>query len=248
MSLPDATRVLAAMEATWPPADTMRAGPWRIREGRGGGKRVSAATAEDTIAAADIPTAEHKMRALGQTPLFMLRPGEAATDRLLGGRGYALVDPVTLYAGPVALFTHEPVRRMTAFTLWPPLAIMRDIWSAGGLGPERIAVMERVARPKTGIFARHTDRPAGVAFAAADGDVAMVHAIEVVPELRKQGVGTNILRLSAHWAQSQGASHIALAVTRSNESANALYSSLGLQVVGHYHYRSWTGEQARNPQ
>jgi N-acetylglutamate synthase len=33
-----------AMEATWPPAATTRLGPWLLRDGKGGGKRVSAAT------------------------------------------------------------------------------------------------------------------------------------------------------------------------------------------------------------
>ena len=34
----------AALEATWPPARAWTVGPWRIRDGAGGGKRVSAAT------------------------------------------------------------------------------------------------------------------------------------------------------------------------------------------------------------
>ena len=36
----------AAMDATWPAAAMHRAGPWMLRNGAGGGKRVSAATAE----------------------------------------------------------------------------------------------------------------------------------------------------------------------------------------------------------
>jgi N-acetylglutamate synthase len=42
------------LEATWPPAARHRAGPWVLRDGAGGGKRVSAATAEGPVTAADL--------------------------------------------------------------------------------------------------------------------------------------------------------------------------------------------------
>ncbi|TMV56955.1 GNAT family N-acetyltransferase, partial [Thioclava sp. BHET1] len=43
---PDGEAIFAALDASWPAAALHHAGPWLIREGRGGGKRVSAATAE----------------------------------------------------------------------------------------------------------------------------------------------------------------------------------------------------------
>ncbi len=237
MSQPTVAEVFAALSATWPAAATTRQGPWTIRDGQGGGKRVSAATAEGPVTDTDILAAEQAMQALGQTPLFMLRPGEDRLDALLEARRYAIADPTLIYAFPVARFTGEPVKRMTAFTLWPLLAIQRDLWAEGGIGPARIAVMQRAAAPKTGILARHNDQPAGTAFVSCAGRVAMIHAIEVPPHQRRQGVATNILRLAAHWAHDQGADTLALAVTRGNAPANALYASLGITVVGHYHYR-----------
>jgi GNAT superfamily N-acetyltransferase len=237
VNLPAPARLLDAMEATWPAARRWQEGPWTLREGCGGGKRVSAATAAGPGAEDAIDAAETAMRALGQTPLFMLTPDETTLDAALAARGYEVVDPVMLYAGPVTLLTGEPVKRMTAFAIWPPLAIMRDLWAAAGIGPARIEVMRRATGPATGILARHSDQPAGVAFAACDGDIVMVHAIETVPELRRQGVGRNMLRLAAHWGAAQGALHLALAVTRANTAANALYASIGLTAVGEYHYR-----------
>ena len=238
MSLPDATRVLDAIDVTWPAAETLQQGPWRLRRGAGGGKRVSAATCHGVWSGDDIADAEAAMEGMGQAPLFMLRPEDAALDTALKARGYGIVDPVTLYAGPVTLFTDQPVKRMTAFSIWPPLAIMRDIWAEAGIGPARIEVMRRAADPKTAILARHNDQPAGVAFAGCDGDIVMIHAIETLEHQRRQGVGTNMIRLACHWGAAQGASHIALAVTRANAPANALYAFLGLSAVGQYHYRA----------
>lgn len=237
MTPPGAPELYTAMERTWCPAARWRAGPWMIRDGQGGGQRVSATTAEADWQPGDIAAAEAEMQALGQPRLFMIRDGEAELDAALAVRGYAVVDPVVLYLIEPARLTGTPLPRVSAFRLWPPLAIMADLWAAGGIGPARLAVMARVAGPKTAILARQSDRPAGVAFVAMDGDIAMVHAIEVIGAQRRQGVGRNILRAAAFWAQDQGAAWLGLAVTRANRPANALYASLGMAVVGQYHYR-----------
>jgi len=237
MTLPDAKTLYDVLEATWPAAAMHRAGPWMIRKGAGGGKRVSAATVEAGFAEADITTAEAEMQAFGQDHLFMLRPEDTALDQMLDQRGYRVVDPVDLYAAPVTELTKERLPLVTAFHIWPPLAIIPDLWAEGGIGPARIAVMNRVTAPKTAILARQTDQPAGVGFVAIQNGIAMIHAIEVAPKLRRQGVGVKILRAAAEWAQDNGATHLSLAVTCANTAANALYTSLGMTVVGHYHYR-----------
>ena len=226
-----------ALEATWPPAAARRVGPWKIREGKGGGKRVSAATAEESWRNSDIADAEAAMRNLDQPLLFMIREGDDELDAGLAGLGYGIVDPVVLYAVPVRKMTGEPLAPLSTFQVYPPLAVMIDLWAAGGVGSERVAVMNRIDAPGTGLFARHADQPAGVGFVAAHGAIAMVHALEVQPEHRRQGVGSSLLREAAFWAKDEGAEHLALAVTRANAAANALYASLGFAVAGHYHYR-----------
>lgn len=227
----------AVAEATWPPFATHRAGPWLIREGRGGGQRVSAASPVEAWDEADIAGAEAAMRDLGQSPLFVIREGEARLDAALAARGYALHDPVVAYAAPVADLAAVAPEFLTSFPHWPPLAVARQMWEEGGIGPARIAVMERVAGPKTCILGRTGDRAAGVAFTAIHGDVAMLHALEVAPALRRNGCGHNILRAAAGWARDHGATTLTLLVTERNLAARALYASLNMQVVGQYHYR-----------
>lgn len=232
---PDSLHAVA--EATWPPFAVATVGPWTIREGRGGGQRVSAASVAGAWTEADIPEAEAAMRALGQSPLFVIREGEGALDAALSARGYARHDPVVAYAAPVAeLAAVEPLF-LTSFPHWPPLAVARQLWDEGGIGPARIAVMERVAGAKTCILGRAGDRAAGVAFVAVHGNVAMLHALEVAPALRRNGCGHNILRAAAGWARDQGAGTLALLVTERNLAARGLYASLGFGIVGKYHYR-----------
>ncbi|MBL4915934.1 GNAT family N-acetyltransferase [Szabonella alba] len=225
------------LEASWPPAFRHRVGPWAIREGQGGGQRVSAATAEGGWVPDDIALAEHAMAALGQPALFMIRAGDDALDAALDARGYVVKDPVVAYHGDAATIASPAPDPMTAFAHWPPLEIARDIWAEAGIGPGRLAVMDRVHGPKCALLGRRHDRAAGVAFAAIHEDTAMLHALEVLPAMRRQGSANNILRMAAQWALDNGAKGLSLVVTESNSPARALYASLGMTLVGQYHYR-----------
>jgi len=219
------------LQATWPPASVREVGPWRLRDGAGGGKRVSAATAERDWVEADLALAEAGMA----QPLFQIRAGDGALDAVLAARGYRRIDPTVAYAVPVAGFGGaEP---MTTFPHWPPLQIAEELWAEGGIGPARLAVMARVSGSKTVILARASDRAAGVAFVAAHGAVAMLHGLEVTPELRRQGAAQNIMRAAAGWAEQNGCERLSLLVTEANQAARTLYASLNMQVVGQYHYR-----------
>lgn len=228
---------LDVLWSTWPAAKETRVGVWTIRAGRGGGKRVSAATATAPATATDLAQAEQAMRALDQEPLFMIRAQDAMLDALLQDNGYQIVDPVTVYAAPLSELTTQRPPAIAAFTLWEPLEIMKEIWAGDGIGPSRLAVMARVSGPKTSVLGRIQNRAAGAAFAAIHENTAMVHAMVVENAYRRQGTAVNMMREAAFWAQDQGASELAVVVTDDNADARALYASLNMQPVGHYHYR-----------
>ncbi|MGJ8595136.1 GNAT family N-acetyltransferase [Sulfitobacter sp.] len=233
---PDAATLYDVCEATWPPARSWAEGAWTLRDGAGGGKRVSAATALGDVTDSDIPAAEAAMREIGQRPLFMIREGDGALDSMLAARGYELIDEVQLYVAPIDLLTDVPIPRVTCFTIWEPLAIMTEIWAAGGVGSARLDVMER-AKNKTGILARWNEKPGGVAYVGLHDGVTMVHAVEVSPHQRNQGVAQWMMRAAAFWGAKQGATHIAVLCVTENKPANALYTKLGFTPVGTYHYR-----------
>lgn len=236
--LPGPAELFEVNEATWPAASRQHLGAWIIREGQGGGKRVSAATEDWPVTDADLPAAERAMRALGQNPLFMIRPGEDKLDALLEAHRYSVIDPVNLYAMPVAeLLAGPAIAPGTVFTMWPPLELAREIWAEGGVGPERVAVMERATTPKAAILVRVGDHPGGVGYVALHDGIAMVHALHVVPEQRRRGAATIMLRAAAKWAAENGADVLSLNVTQGNHAANPLYATLGMRLVGHYHYR-----------
>jgi GNAT superfamily N-acetyltransferase len=220
------------MEATWPPAGRRRLGPFTLRDGNGGGKRVSAASVDGPFTGADLAALEAAMPA----PLMLIRAGDEALDAALDSHGWRIIDPVVAYAAPIATLTAD-LPFLTAFPHWPPLEIARSIWAEGGIGPARLAVMDRVQGPKAALLGRIDDRSAGVAFVACHGAEAMVHALEVRDSQRRQGLGKRLLHAAANWASEEGATRLSLVVTRQNAAARALYARLGMQTVGHYHYR-----------
>ncbi|GAB4260196.1 MAG: GNAT family N-acetyltransferase [Pararhodobacter sp.] len=228
-----ADRLFAALDATWPAASEHVSGPFVLRDGAGGGKRVSATILTGDYSDAALDAAE---AAMGDPRLFQVRSGQHAFDDALAARGYAVVDPTILYEAPIAIVA-EAARPVTLLGTWPPLAIQRQIWTDGGIGPERIAVMHRVLGSRNAFIARFRNRAAGVGFVAIHDGIAMLHALHVEPDFRRQGVARYMVRGMAHWAQGQGAETFALAVTERNLAARALYSALGMSESASYHYR-----------
>ena len=238
MNLPPISQLYETVDATWPAAAYCRVGPWTIREGRGGGKRVSAASLQSDFSPADIAVGQARMAALGQTPLFLVREGEDRLDRTLDDYGYSIIDPVSFYACPVAALTTGHFTASVETTQWPPSDSAKKIWAEGGIGPERLDVMNRVKGPKSVIAAQSGGEIAGVGFTAVAAKIAMIHAIEVSPKMRRRRAGTAVLHLAADWAKKTGCDYLTLAVTDANRPANALYSKLGMSLVGSYHYRT----------
>lgn len=233
---PDVQTLYDVVEGTWPPATVISLDDWLIRDGQGGGKRVSSATARGPVTADKLAEAEIAMQALDQPALFMIREGDSALDGLLAERGYVIVDPVNIYLAPIADLA-RPTPRTSTFAIWEPLAIQLDIWAAGGIGPGRINVMRRAEAPKTSIFGRADNRAAATAFCAIHAGIAMVHALEVSPESRRKNMGRYVMQAAATWAASHGATHMSVVCTQANTGANALYTSLGMTLAGQYHYR-----------
>lgn len=237
MTLPSVQKLYSVIDGTWPSLAKRAVGPWTIRIDGKGGSRVSAASAEQPVTDTDIPHAEAAMRDAGQSKLFMIREGDAALDGLLAARGYQIKDPVNLYAAPVTDVASERPPAVKTFAVWPPLAVQTEIWAAGGIGQGRLDVMDRARHPKTTLLGRLNDRPAGTAFVGIAADCAMIHALEIAKEHRRQGLAKHLTRAAAFWAQDQGAEYLTLVTTQANAGANALYTSLGMTLVGQYHYR-----------
>jgi GNAT superfamily N-acetyltransferase len=177
------------------------------------------------------------MREAGQSPLFMIREGDEALDSELAALGYVIRDPVNMYAAPLKDIATERPPPVTSFEVWPPLSVQTEIWSVGGIGAGRLDIMDRARHPKTTLLGRLDDKPAGTVYVGIAADCAMIHALEIADNYRRRALAAALTRSAAFWAQAKGAAYLTLVTTRDNVGANALYASLGMTIVGQYHYR-----------
>ena len=230
-------RLFAALDRTWAPAETRRIGPWILRKGLGGGKRVSATTTDSPVTTRDIRVAEVEMTAMSQPALFMIRKENSGLDGLLDVLDYTLIDPVLMLAAPVSVPAKINPAPLAAIPCEQPLALMLEVWARNKIGEDRIDVMRRTTLPKTYLVGRHDNRPVGAAFVAVDGDIAMVHALVVDPSARRVGVARALLGRAAIWAAEHRATTLALATTGENLRAQKLFTGIGMQIAARYHYR-----------
>jgi GNAT superfamily N-acetyltransferase len=239
---PSLSDLLPVITATWPSETSFACGPFRIARNTGGGNRVRAArlldpaARGDAVDPAEIDAAEAAMADLAQPLLFMVLDGQRDLDAALDRRGYEIKDRTLALCMPTGALAAPPPP-VTCFEAWPPLGIQEEVWAKGGIGAERLAVMARASGPKISLFGRSSDKPAGSAFVGVCGDIAMLHALEVLPGARRSGLASHIMRAAAHWAQDQGATLLSVLVTEQNRPGRALYASLGFQAVGSYWYR-----------
>ena len=226
-----------ASEVCWPPLNKKSIGPWIIREGEGGGNRVSSTTANDCFTKKDIFLAENHMSLLNQENIFHIRQKDSELDYILEGLGYSLVDKPLVYGSKIAKMSPPCVPPMTVFNIWPPLRIMKDIWKIGGTTDSRMAVMARCKVRKTAILGRIENKVAGCAFISEYKGIAILQSLFVLPNYRRKGLAGFIISESVKWASYKESSYLALMTDKYNKEARGLYDSLGMTVIDNYHYR-----------
>lgn len=227
---------LEALEATWPPVEVARFGGLLAGRGAGGGGRLSSVRQVGDWAEADLEAALAQQDAWGEARLLRVLDGQPRLAEAARARGMVRRQPTAILTAPLAALAAAEIPRMTAFALWPPLAVQRALWQAHGITPARQAAMARVAGPHVALLGRQADRVAGTGFCAVCGPVTGLHAVVVEPAMRGARLAEHMLRRAAEWAQGQGAQVMALAVTRENASALRLYARLGFQEVAGYAY------------
>jgi len=237
MKRPSQIDLFNTVDATWAPFAIHNLDGWMVREGAGGGQRVSAATALSDTQSFQINAAVAKMASIGQTPLFMIRNTDTRLDSELHELGYKIVDPVVILMAPTTELLSNPSNKMhPVHTLNKPDTNAKIIWAAGGIDHGRLDVMARVKGPKTVLVAGEM----GVAFAAARGNIAMVHAVEVASQHRRKGVANAMMYKAFEWARDVGCEWVAVLTVHANIPARTLYENLGMVRAAAYHYRRKT--------
>ena len=106
------------LDQTWPAAKHIPQDCWCLRLGKGGGKRVCAATLKGTFDSQSIDAAAQRMHDFGQPSLFMVRDGEHDLDAALDGCGYEICDPCNIYSTLISKLTTQTPPTVSMFNIW----------------------------------------------------------------------------------------------------------------------------------
>lgn len=233
-----------AIEATWPPAETVMLGDWRIRRGRHGGRRCGSVkpSGNPGMALDDALARITGQFVIWDEPAYVQLPqGMDSLDAALAARGWTKEGDSHVLAAEAASLADHGIGGRMVIRVSAPLAALDELWDDGGIGPARRAVMARAPEPKIVLLARESDRAAGALFIGCHGDLAVPHALQVGRAFRQRGLGRALMIAGARWAVENGARTIALSVDTGNDAALALYRGCGFAACGRYHYRRWPG-------
>ena len=234
--------------AAWPAARVEELGGWRLRATSGVTRRANSAWTSgpvDDLARA-IARAEAFYAERGLPAIFQLCPlSPAGLDEALAARGYAVDAPVAILSAPLA----ELARELPAGSEVRIDAAIADDWFELSGGRARFAAVQPVYRGILERIGAGGGARAGFALATLDGVAAAtalgvrdgawlgVFSVATLPEFRRRGAATALLRALARWGRALGASGAYLQVERDNRTAFDLYLRDGFREVYGYHYR-----------
>ena len=100
-------------------------------------------------------------------------------------------------------------------------------WSAAQFREE----LSGVPRTRKYIVAQNGTDIVGYAGIAIAGDVADIHTLTVVPEFRRRGIASEMLRNLEQWALEKKVMAVMLEMREGNAEAQPLYEKYGYRVV-----------------
>ena len=247
VSRADVTALEQAADEAWPAPECERLGDWRLRAAEGWSRRGNSALPlgdpgvplpEAIDAVADWYHRRH-LRPMITVPLPLAAPVDAAlTERGWGAHPRVLVQTASLAALDEAAPRRPDLPEVhlaeTPSPDWLALAAGRKgalspaahhLLAAGGRAPVRFA---------------HLRDQAGRLLAIGRGSVTGagrwlgLMMIEVVPDARRRGLATHVIRALADWGGRRGAGAVFLQVEEHNTAAVALYRRLGFTT--HHRY------------
>ena len=229
------TRLLLERVAAdaWPPLEQVEVDGWRLRASAGVTRRANSALPLSDALPVDAVVDFYRARDLPP----VVQVSDAATDAALQRLGWQRDIDVEVMAGPV------PAGPSTAEVATIPTEEWLDCWWAvdGRGGDEELDVARRmldaISAPAAYVSVVQDGRTVAVGRGVAQEGHLGVFSMAVRPELRRRGLGREVLHALGAWGATCGARTAYLQVFQGNEQARSLYAAAGLTTAHHYHYR-----------
>ena len=218
-------------------------GNFVLRAFLGGTGRANAASslspAADPELLARIARIESRYEALQLPVRFRSTPLDPpGMAEALTAHGYLSKDETIIFLAKVqgVARTDDAVRVLAA----PDQDWMAVTATAEHQVPARRAEKERAVSmmmaPAAWLVLYQDAKPVACISVVADGPLAGFFDLAVVPEARRQGLGSRITRAAAQWAAAQGAEWLWAQVASTNRASCAAQQSLGMREAYRYVY------------
>ncbi len=232
----------------WPPEITQTLGGWRMRYTGGSSRRVNSVWAnlppDDLPLETCLDLVEDFYRRRGASSCYQLCPAtlpEGLREALLL-RGYVEWAHTSVKVQSIsALLAATPPLTMdveTAETL--TVEWFETYTGASGYSPEslpvRRGILQRIGPAAQYVLVRQDGVTAVTGLGVAERGWMGVFCVVTVPERRRQGLASAVMRALAQWGQAQGVQQVYLQVMEDNPPALRLYDRLGFQFLYQYFY------------
>ena len=241
-----------AMDAAWPAPDRHDAGGWVLRAAGGVTQRANSIWPRSTSADPDLQRSQlaearswYRSRRL--PVIFQVFGGgqAAGLDSLLDGEGFTRQsETLVMTRGPLTGTASGTAEDAPAeLSPEPSNEWLRAWWEVDGRGgPDALATARDILQGCPAVYAlvRGADGlPAAVGRLAipAGGTLGGLYCMGTLPEARRQGYATSVLRSLLHAGAGEGLSGFWLLVTAANHGAQALYAKAGFTEACRYLYR-----------
>jgi GNAT superfamily N-acetyltransferase len=178
---------------------------------------------------------------------FHISPATVPTglDGLLAERRFEIEAPVDLMVADLA----EVVERAGSGSMSAEVAValepdeswltaLNSVITRGDGATLRRLVLDRIAPPVRYASLRDAERTVAVGMSVVDGGWLGIFSMATLPEARRRGAATAILRIMAEHGLADGATRAYLQTDRGNQPSHALYGRLGFRTAYGYHYRT----------
>ena len=218
-------------------------GNFIVRAFLGGTGRANAASSlsaeADPELSARIARIEKRYEALKLPVRFRSTPLDPpGMAEALTARGYVSKDETIIFLAKIrgAARYDDAVRVLGA----PDEDWMAVTATAEHQVPARRAEKERAVNmmmvPAAWLVLYEDGKPVACISVVADGPLAGFFDLAVVPEARRQGLGSRITRAAAQWAAAQGAEWLWAQVSSANRASCTAQQSLGMREAYRYVY------------
>lgn len=218
----------------WPALEQVEVDGWWLRAAAGVTRRANSAL--PLSGALPVEAVVDFYRSRGLPPVVQV--SDERTDFALAELGWERDIAVEVMAGPVP--TGPTSARVDDR---PDEAWLECWWGVDGRGGAQeldVArqMLDRIAAPAGYASVVRDRRTVAVGRAVAQEGHVGIFSMAVLPELRRLGLGREVLHALGGWAVRHAATTAYLQVFRGNEGARALYAGAGLGAAHTYHYRS----------